>query len=80
MPVTHYENPDLVEAHLPVPHVFCDGSVSDLAVILFEGSDGAFLSTGMNHEGISIASPSQARALANALLIAANLREKELQS
>ncbi len=62
------------EFELPVPHIYEDGSVSEVFVKHYEGKD--FISVRNDNVSILIGSVAQARALARALTIAADLWER----
>ena len=62
------------EFDLPVPHIYSDGSVSEVNVRKHEKYD--WLSVSDGGESIVISSSDHARRLAQALLIAASLLEK----
>lgn len=59
-----------VAFEMPVPHVYDDGSVQEVFVKKYEGSD--WISLTNKNEWIVIASPEHARQIARVLLIAAD--------
>jgi hypothetical protein len=71
---------------LPVPHIYRDGSVSQINIACFESeawTSDIPLSPNIMDENrehmIVLGSPEQARAMARALLIAADLCDKEME-
>lgn len=64
----------MTDFSLPVPHIYPDGSVSELWVKKYESCD--WLSVGNDGGSIVVANADHARRLAQALLIAASLLEK----
>lgn len=64
----------MTEFNFPVPHIYTDGSVSEVFIKRYEGHD--WLSVGNGNESVVIADADHARRLAQALLIAASMLEK----
>ena len=67
--------------HLPVPHVYFDGSVGELFVYQYEtdkANGSPIINRGDGYDDMIVtASPDHPRQLARALMIAADLSEKE---
>lgn len=67
---------DHKDLDLPIPHIETDGSVNELHIAHYE--DREWLSICNSASSIVIASPDHARALARALVIAANFIDKQM--
>lgn len=59
--------------NLPVPHIHCDGSVSQLNIVRYANREWLGINTSDRCHGILVQDATHARALARALTVAADL-------